>query len=288
MSSNYSFGGHDFGGHMSDTANLDDSTTLTNYNPKYNPMDTERLRFLSAKVDREAAETHKAEAEAAAAKALAGRSTAETRLAELSARVAQIQVDREEYNRKQELALNTYNHVYVYNGPIVAQPILTALGPSQTVQDCINQLTIWDRSDPGCPIDIVFNSPGGDVIAGMALFDFIKFLRSKGHFITTIALGMAASMAGILLQAGDKRVMGREAWLLIHQGGFSVEGTYGEMIDTMKWVSKIQDRILDIFATRTTEVGGMTRATIKSHWQRKDWWIDSDSALKWGLIDAIQ
>src|SRR5574341_658348 len=117
----------------------------------------------------------------------------------------------------------------------------------------------------------------------MALWDFLLELRQRGHKLTTVARGYAASMAGILLQAGDERVIGPESWLLIHEASFGVVGSYGEVEDRVEWVKKIQARILDIFASRSK----LSRSQIKRRWHRKDWWLDSDEALKLGFVDRI-
>jgi ATP-dependent protease ClpP protease subunit len=91
-------------------------------------------------------------------------------------------------------------------------------------------------------------------------------------------------MAGILLQAGDVRIMGKESWLLIHQVSFGASGSFGEVEDTTKWVDRIQDRVLDIFASRSK----MSKAQIKRKWNRTDWWISSDEALKLGFVDETR
>lgn len=91
-------------------------------------------------------------------------------------------------------------------------------------------------------------------------------------------------MAGILLQAGDIRVMGRESWLMLHEAAFGAQGKVGEVEDTVEWVKKIQERILNIFAQHSS----LSRAQIKRRWTRKDWWIDSDEALRLGFVDEIR
>ena len=138
--------------------------------------------------------------------------------------------------------------------------------------------------DPGVDIEISFNSPGGEIISGMAMFDFIQELRGKGHFVTTSTRGMAASMAGILLQAGEHRVMARQSWLLIHEASFGASGSMGSVEDTVDWVKRIQKRIVQIFAERSN----VTATFINKNWKRKDWWISSEEALKWGFVDAIR
>jgi ATP-dependent protease ClpP protease subunit len=95
---------------------------------------------------------------------------------------------------------------------------------------------------------------------------------------------MAASMAGILLQAGDTRVMAKESWLMIHEASFGASGKIGDVEDTVEWVKMVQERILSIFSERS----GLTKAFLKKNWQRKNWWISSDYALKLNLIDEVR
>lgn len=225
---------------------------------------------LEAKIKFEAdeAKAKKLQAEVALRKTLAEAESEE-------ARGVVLKIDAESKQRTiaRELAKDEHYRIYVFD---------TAVG-SQSVTNCIHKLAEWSRLDPACEINIVFNSPGGSVIDGMALYDYLASLRLQGHKITTSALGMAASMAGILLQAGDVRKMGPEAWLLIHEGSFGAGGSVGQVEDTVEWVKKIQVRILDIFAAKSN----LSKAQIKTRWHRKDWWISSDEALKLGFIDEI-
>ena len=152
-----------------------------------------------------------------------------------------------------------------------------------SVKFCMAQLTEWHRMYPQSKIDVIFNSPGGDPISGFALFDYILHLKEEGHTITTTALGMAASMAGVLLQSGTTRVMGNDAWLLLHEGSFGAIGSLGAIEDQVIWIKKIQSRILDIFASRSI----ITREEIADRWERRDWWMSADEALEYGFIDRI-
>lgn len=147
----------------------------------------------------------------------------------------------------------------------------------------IQTLTNFHRLSPGCDIKIVLNSPGGSVIDGMALFDHIRWLSGTGHKITTIAQGMAASTAAILLQSGDYRIMSRESYLLIHEVSAVAWGTTGQIEDEVELIKKMNSRIVDIFAARST----LSRRAIMTRWQRRDWYIDSAEALKHGFVDEI-
>jgi ATP-dependent Clp protease protease subunit len=172
------------------------------------------------------------------------------------------------------LSSNEYYRIYNFSG-IVSDKSAAA---------CMFQLQEWHRLWPGADMEIVFTSPGGSIIDGMALYDFIQQIRRQGHKVTTSTIGYAASMAGILLQAGDVRVMGKEAWLMIHEASFGAQGKTGEIEDTVEWVKKVQERIVDIFSSRSN----MTKAQIRNKWTRRDWWISSNEALELGLIDEVR
>jgi ATP-dependent Clp endopeptidase proteolytic subunit ClpP len=177
-------------------------------------------------------------------------------------------------NEMTVLAQNEHHHVYLFSEQV----------SESSVKKCISQLTTWSRNDPECDIEININSPGGSIVDGFALIDFVADLQSKGHKITTVALGMAASMGGVILQAGTKRIMGKNAFLLIHEGSLGAVGDYGEVEDRVKFMKLLHEHILDLFVGRSN----VTKAFIRKNWARTDWWIDSEEALKHGFIDEIQ
>ena len=234
------------------------------------------------------ADTHRFEAEARKHDAEGRRFDAEARwrIAEARARDAdatmqELKVADAQRDEAREVAKNEYHHVYFYNTGIEESSVTT----------CMDRLTQWHREVPKCPIEVIFFSPGGSLVPGFALFDYIQYLRSQGHVFTTVALGMAASMAGILLQAGDVRVMGKEAWMLIHEVSFGAGGKIGEVEDAVEWVKKVQKRVLDIFAKRTAgskAPAPLTARQIAVRWKRKDWWLGSDECLKFGFVDEVR
>lgn len=164
-------------------------------------------------------------------------------------------------------------HVFTFYAPVEAD----------TVQHCMAELGRWSRSSPGAPITITFNSPGGSVLDGLALFDFIRHLRAAGHHVTTMALGRAASMGAVLLQAGDTRVMGANAFLLIHEVSNQSNGRVSEMEDGVEFSRRLQQRLLTVLAERAV----LTSAQIQRRWSRKDWWLDAGEAVDAGLADVI-
>jgi len=213
------------------------------------------------------AEARKANAEAAKVEAEARSFVAKAVIDEMSMTYSQ---ETEEARR----AADEFHLIYRFSGPVT----------SGSVGSAMDKLTEWHRRFPGEDIEIIFNSPGGSIIDGMELFDFIVDLGNRGHKVVTGCTGMAASMAGILVQAGTVRWMSRESWYMIHQAAFGAMGKTFEIEDTVEWIKRIQRRILEIFAGRSN----LSVAQLKRKWERKDWWIDSNEALKLGLVDEIR
>jgi len=195
-------------------------------------------------------------------------------------------LDFEKHNEQERYAGNHYNNVYVFDTEVT----------ESAVKGCMEQLMRWHRmevqaGDDPQPIEIIIQSPGGGIFAGFALYDHVQYLRRLGHYVTTTALGMAASMAGVLLQAGDNRVMGADAFLLIHEAAFAAAGSIGQIEDRVELVKMMQSRILGIFAERAEGSEAkhpITRRQIAKNWERKDWWIDSTTALRLGLVDEVK
>jgi ATP-dependent Clp endopeptidase proteolytic subunit ClpP len=144
-------------------------------------------------------------------------------------------------------------------------------------------LGVWSRREPGRPITVVLNSPGGRVLDGLALFDFLTRLRAGGHHLRIEVLGRAASMGGVLLQAGDERVIGANAFLLVHEVSGGAEGRSSELGDRMEFFDQMERRLLSILASRST----LTERQIKTKWSRKDWWLTAAEAVELGFADTI-
>ena len=199
---------------------------------------------------------------------------AETRKAEADALVAEIDARAVYRKREKEKAQDEENYLYRFSGDVSHSSVTT----------CMKKLTQWSRLEPKCDIEVIFSSPGGSIIDGFELFDFFQDLRSKGHKITTGTLGMAASMAGILLQAGDVRWVGHQAWMMIHRAHFGAVGKTYEVEDEVEFVKRIEERILNIFTTRSK----LTKLKIKRNLDRKDWWISADECMELGLVDEVR
>ena len=151
----------------------------------------------------------------------------------------------------------------------------------------IDALTHWSLRDPGEPITINISSPGGSVTDGLALFDTIMRLRRQGHHVTTRGMGLVASMAGVILQSGDERIMDERAKLLIHEGSSNFGGksmTAGEMEDAQFFSKLLREDILNIYASRSN----LSKTQIKNRWARKDWILTAEEALKYGFVDKVE
>jgi len=181
---------------------------------KQDEAGTER-KFTSeeaaANAARMLAEARKHDAEAAKMQAEASKAAAEAATALAEAEERRAKADREILEHQKWIEHNgeALGILLAKDRRFQSYPFNFKVCDS-SVNDCIDMLNYWHRTKPECPMEIVFYSPGGEVMSGMRLFDHIRWLSSQGHYMTTVAMGYAASMGGVLLQAGDKRVMGRE------------------------------------------------------------------------------
>ena len=130
-------------------------------------------------------------------------------------------------------------------------------------------------------ISIYINSPGGSVTAGMAIYDTMDFVKSD---VSTICLGMAASMAAFLLSSGEKgkRYVLPNAEVMIHQplGGASGQAT--EIKIAAEHILKLRDKLNKILANNTNQ----KIETIQKDTER-DNFMDSKEALEYGIVDKV-
>lgn len=142
----------------------------------------------------------------------------------------------------------------------------------------------WDRlQKAGTDLTMEMNSPGGEIIAGLHLFDSLRLLRRR-HSLTIRVLGEACSMAGVLLQAAGQREIGKHAYIMLHRASFGAAGTADQVEDQVEQTKMFEATVYGILAERT----GKSIASWKSLLgKRKDVWFDAKDALKHGLVDAI-
>ncbi len=130
-------------------------------------------------------------------------------------------------------------------------------------------------------ISLYINSPGGSITAGMAIFDTMNFIKSD---ISTICVGMAASMAAFLLSSGEKgkRYILPNAEVMIHQPLGGVQGQATEIKIAAERILKLKKKLNKILSDNT----GKDIDTIDNDTER-DYFMDSDEALNYGIVDKV-
>lgn len=157
----------------------------------------------------------------------------------------------------------------------------------KSAEGLMNAMHIWHAEDPAAPWTIYLNSVGGELIHGNALIDELVAHSIRGggtHHVTIKVRGLAASMAGMILQAGDSRLMGANSELMIHAGSGGVHGTYYDLKDEVQYHDRLMDAMVKWFLSRTDKI---TADQLLEKIDRRDWWMPADEAIKWGFADGI-
>jgi ATP-dependent Clp protease proteolytic subunit ClpP (EC 3.4.21.92) len=138
-----------------------------------------------------------------------------------------------------------------------------------------------NHEDPKKDIQIYINSPGGSVTAGLAIYDTMQHVKPD---VSTICVGMAASMGAVLLAAGKKgkRFALPNSQILIHQVMGGAEGQATEIEITARQILKIKDRLNQILSKHTQQ----PLAKIEKDTDR-DYYMTSQEAKEYGIIDDI-
>jgi len=189
------------------------------------------------------------------------------------AETAELDLAKKRRDSARELASPEENLTYTFYNDV----------SEESVKPCLAELSRWSRRFPGKPITIILNSPGGSVIDGLGLFDYILKLRADGHHVTVVVLGMAASMGGILLQAGDKRVIGKYSQVLIHEVAAGTSGKLPAMEDRVAYYKSLWLQLSEILAERSL----MSVSQIRTRASRTDWWLTSKEAIELGFADEV-
>jgi ATP-dependent Clp protease protease subunit len=133
------------------------------------------------------------------------------------------------------------------------------------------------------PIKVILNSVGGEVYAGLLVYNTIRDIVRQGIDVTVEVRGLAASMGCIILQSGSKRTSARATRFLIHEVASFDYGKVSEMEEQVEELRKVNNLLRDILAEKT----GRQKEEIDKVWAKKDVWHSSEEALKFGLIDEI-
>lgn len=143
------------------------------------------------------------------------------------------------------------------------------------------QLLYLDSADPGKDISIYINSPGGSVYAGLGIYDTMQYI---GCNVSTICTGMAASMAAVLLVAGEKekRFALKHSRVMIHQPMGGAQGQASDIEITAREIQKLKKELYTIIAEHSGN-------EYEKVWQDsdRDYWMTAQEALEYGMIDKI-
>ncbi|MBI2035992.1 MAG: ATP-dependent Clp endopeptidase proteolytic subunit ClpP [Candidatus Liptonbacteria bacterium] len=145
----------------------------------------------------------------------------------------------------------------------------------------IAQLLFLENEDPKRDIKLYVNSPGGSVTAGLAIYDTMQYVKPD---VSTICVGMAASMGAVLLAAGEKgkRFVLPNADILLHQVMGGAEGQASDIEINAKHIIRIKERLNQILAKHT----GQSLQKIEKDTDR-DYYMTAHEAKEYGLIDEI-
>ena len=152
---------------------------------------------------------------------------------------------------------------------------------SDTASLVIAQLLFLESEDPDKDISLYINSPGGSVTAGMGIYDTMQYIKCD---VSTICVGMAASMGAFLLAGGakGKRMILPNAEVMIHQPSGGAHGQATEIQITAEWILRTKKNLAKILAENCNQpVEKVMEDTERDHW------MSAEQALEYGLVDHI-
>ena len=152
---------------------------------------------------------------------------------------------------------------------------------SDTASLVIAQLLFLESEDPDKDISLYINSPGGSVTAGMGIYDTMQYIKCD---VSTICVGMAASMGAFLLAGGakGKRMILPNAEVMIRQPSGGAQGQATEIQITAEWILRTKKNLAKILAENCKQPFEKVMADTE-----RDYWMSAEQALDYGLVDHI-
>ena len=170
----------------------------------------------------------------------------------------------------------------IYSRLLKERIIFLGTGVDDTVANLIvAQLLFLESEDATKDITLYINSPGGSVISGLAILDTMNLIKPD---VSTICVGMAASMGAVLLAAGakGKRFALPNSRMMIHQGSAGFEGTPSDIEITAREVLYFRSKLNEILSKSTGKsIEDVNRDT------DRDFWMSAEDASAYGLIDSV-
>lgn len=153
----------------------------------------------------------------------------------------------------------------------------------RSAKDIVTKLLLLEADNPGKEIKFFISSPGGSVTSGMVIYDTMKLIKSP---VSTICMGLAASMGSILLSAGEKgkRFIYPHGEVMIHQPslGGHIQGVSADMEIHAEQILRTKNMGARILAENT----GQTIERIKKDFER-DYWMDAEKSIEYGIVDQV-
>ena len=145
----------------------------------------------------------------------------------------------------------------------------------------VAQFLFLEKEDPDKDIEVYINSPGGDVMAGLAIYDTMRHIKPD---VATTCVGMAASMGAILLSGGTKgkRSALPNSRVMIHQGSGAYQGTPKDMEISMRLHMSFVDRLTSILAENCNREYSQVQRDLD-----RDYWMTSEEGVAYGIIDNV-
>ena len=166
---------------------------------------------------------------------------------------------------------------------LLRERIVFLVGPvnDQTANLVVAQMLFLESENPDKDIFLYINSPGGSVSAGLSIYDTMNFIKPD---VSTLCMGMAASMGSFLLMAGakGKRISLPNAKIMIHQPSGGAQGQATDIEITAREILKTREQLNRIYADRT----GQTFEKIAADMER-DYYMSPEEAKTYGLIDQV-
>ena len=166
---------------------------------------------------------------------------------------------------------------------LLRERVIFLVGPvnDQTANVVVAQLLFLESENPDKDISLYINSPGGSVSAGLSVFDTMQFVKPD---VSTLCMGLAASMGSFLLMAGakGKRFALPNSRVMLHQPSGGAQGQATDIEIHAREILKTRHQLNKIYAERT----GQTMEKIEADMER-DFFLDPEEAKAYGLIDQV-
>jgi len=192
-------------------------------------------------------------------------------------------LDEEEEPKMPENPMEKMISAAQFDKKFIEQRKVFLWGPvdDRSAKDITSRLLYLEAIDPGKEITFYINSPGGVVTSGMVIYDTMQMISSP---VSTVCMGMAASMGSILLSGGKKgrRFIFPHGEVMIHQPSGGGQGTSADLEIMAEQVRKVKDMGAKILADNC----GQPFEKVMKDFDR-DYWMDADESVKYGIVDGV-